>query len=107
MNTIEDFMKEMTVEAKQVLGTEKAEEVTDLHKTISAALGSTIACMTLTNMLVVLGEEDSMEAIQQITHTSFCTGMLGYREFLLEIDPEAADRVDAKLREMAEEKANE
>jgi hypothetical protein len=107
MNTFEDFMNDMTVEAKQVLGTEKVEEVTDLHKVISAALGSTIACMTLTNMLVVLSEEDSMEAIQQITHTSFCTGMLGYREYLLEIDPEAAELVDAHLRKLAEEKANE
>jgi hypothetical protein len=107
MNTFEEFMNDMTVEAKQALGTEKVEEVTELHNAISAALGDTISLMALTNLIGFLGEEDKMGSITEITHTSFCTGMLGYREYLLEIDPEAAELVDAKIRKLAEEKAND
>jgi hypothetical protein len=104
---IQQALHEMGADARQSLGAEFAEEVTEFNKMITQTHASELCEMAMSNVIALMGHEDPMAGMLKITASTFVTGMMGYRLYLQEIAPEMVELVDANIRKMAEEKANE
>jgi hypothetical protein len=110
MSNQEEFqqaIKEMGEEARQSLGAEFAEEITDFNEMIKRTHASELGEMTLANVLSLMSDEDPIVGMFKITASTFVTGMMAYRLYLNNVAPDAVALVDAKIRNSMEEKANE
>jgi hypothetical protein len=109
MSNQEEFqqaIKEMGEEARQSLGVEFAEEITDFNAMIRRTHASELGEMTLSNVLSLMGDEDPIQGMLKITASTFVTGMMAYRLYLEDVAPDTVALVDAKIR-ASEEKGND
>jgi hypothetical protein len=107
MNAFSELIKELGGEAEQRLGKEMAEETTEFHNVVMKLHGDMFTMMSLLNTMDFMGRDDRMVGMYSVTTSTFVTGMMAYRTLLEEVAPEMVEKVDAHMRKLAEEKANE
>jgi hypothetical protein len=107
MNAFSELIKDLGKDAEQSLGKESAEEHREFHNTAMKMYKAEFNIMSLLNMMDFMSQDDRMVGMYSVTTSTFVTGMMAYRMLLEDVAPEMVEKVDAHLRKLVEEKANE
>jgi hypothetical protein len=104
---LQQVLNEIGEDARQSLGAEMAEEVTDFNKLIKQTHENEIGEMTISNIISLMSEQEPMVGMLKVTASTFVTGMMAYRLYLNDVAPEAVALVDEKIRNSMEEPTND
>jgi hypothetical protein len=99
---LQQVLHEISEDARQSLGAEMAEEVTDFNKLIKETHASEIGEMSISNIISLMSEEEPLVGMLKVTASTFVTGMMAYRLYLGEVAPEMVEKVDAYIRAQEE-----